>query len=202
MDYKRLKQNFEDRNIEFEYFMDRKALINAVELELENYNTVGIGNSVTLKSLEISKKATVLGKTVFDKTLANNKEEIRVMKKLALTSEIYISSSNAVTFDGKIINVDHSGNRVAAITYGPDRVLIIVGENKLAENEKQGIKRVLEVATPKNANRALIESPCSQGKSCVTCIQEVRVCNYISIIRGQDRKNRMKVLMLAEDIGF
>lgn len=115
---------------------------------------------------------------------------------------MYITGSNAITEDGKIINVDHSGNRVAAMTYGPDRVLIVVGKNKLVQNEQAGIKRALNHATPLNAKRAGIKSPCSEGRSCDACEQTVRVCNYISIIRGQHLKGRMKVMMLNDSIGF
>lgn len=202
MKYEELKINFEKRNIEFEFYYTREELLKSVESELRNYSSIGIGNSQTLKTLKISEKASQMGKVVFDKTLAKNNNEIRTMKKKALTSECYISSSNSITLDGKIINIDHSGNRVAAITYGPDRVLIIVGENKLTENEQLGIRRALEVATPLNARRASIDSPCSKGDGCINCEQQIRVCNYISIIRGQHIKNRMKVLMLAESLGF
>ncbi len=197
-----LKNSFESRNIEFEYFESREELISALKLEFEKCDSIGVGNSKTLKELEVTKLVISMGKTVYDKTLADTKEEIRKLKKLALTSDCYISSCNAITKNGEIINVDHSGNRVAAITYGPDRVLLVVGENKITENEKEGIKRALNFATPMNANRAKISSACSLGKSCNECEQSVRVCNYISIIRGQVDKNRMKVFVINEQLGF
>lgn len=197
-----IKDSFELRNIEFEYFEHREELINALKLEFEKYDSIGVGNSKTLKELDISKLAISMGKTVYDKTLAETKEEITKLKKLALTSECYISSCNAITKNGEIINVDHSGNRVAAITYGPDRVLLVVGKNKITENEKEGLNRVLKVATPMNAKRAKINSACSLGKPCIDCEQSVRVCNYISIIRGQYTKGRMKVFVINENMGF
>ncbi len=202
MNYDELKVNFESRNIEFQYCTSREEMIKVIEDELSIVSTVGIGNSQTLKALKISERASRIGKIVYDKTYAKNSDEIREMKRNALTSECYISSSNSITLDGKIINVDHSGNRVAAITYGPDRVLIIVGENKISENEQAGIRRALEIATPMNARRAKIDSKCSIGDGCKDCVQETRVCNYISVIRGQHKKNRLKVLMLNESLGF
>ena len=91
-----------------------------------------MGNEVaTKKDLEISELALSLGLVVYDKTKAKDKNEIKKIKKLALTTDCYISSCNALSCDGKIVNVDHSGNRVAAITYGPEKVIIIVGKNKL-----------------------------------------------------------------------
>ena len=114
----------------------------------------------------------------------------------------YITSCNAFSKDGRIVNVDHSGNRVAAMTFGPERVLIIVGMNKLENTEKNAIKRALTVATPLNANRAKIDSPCSRNESCENCTQSNRVCNYISIIRGQHYPGRMKLLILNENLGY
>ena len=197
-----IKKNFEDRNIEFEYFKSEKDLIKSLENEIDKYTTIGIGNSQTLKHFKISEMALALNKVVYDKTLAREKEDKIKLKKQALLSDCYITSSNAITQDGKIINVDHSGNRVAAMTYGPDRVLVVVGINKVTLNEQAGISRVLNVATPKNANRAKIASPCSLNESCDKCHQEVRVCNYLSIIRGQNIKGRMKVYLIDEALGY
>lgn len=199
---KNIMMKFEERNIEAEYFQSRNELINSVKNEISNHKTIGIGNSQTLKSLKISEMAIEMGKTVFDKTLANTTEEIKQLKKHALISDCYITSCNAFSKDGRIVNVDHSGNRVAAMTYGPERVLIIVGMNKLENTEKDAIKRALTVATPLNATRAKIDSPCSRNESCEGCTQSNRVCNYISIIRGQHYPGRMKLLIVNENLGF
>lgn len=197
-----IKSNFESRNIEFEYFETRELLISELKLEFQKYKSIGIGNSITLKSLGITQLAMSLGKTVYDKTLDNNKFNKEKINKLALISDCYLSSCNAITKNGEIINIDHSGNRVAAITYGPDRVLLIVGINKVTENEKEGLRRALKIATPMNAKRANIDSPCSNGRTCSECNQSVRVCNIISIIRGQAHRGRVKIFLINENIGF
>ncbi len=75
---------------------------------------------------------------------------------------------------------------------------MVVGSNKIVDNEQEGIRRALKIATPMNAKRAKIDSPCSKGESCENCIQEFRVCNYISVIRGQHIKGRMKIFMVDE----
>lgn len=137
------------------------------------------------------------------KDLINSvKSEMEHLKKMALVSDCYITSCNAFSKDGRIVNVDHSGNRVAAITHGPDRVLIIVGMNKLVNTEKDAINRALTVATPLNAKRAKIDSPCSRNEPCEGCTQINRVCNYVSIIKGQHYPGRMKLLIMNEDLGF
>jgi len=202
MDYSRIKDAFQARNIEFQVYQTREDLLDSLDYDVKAFKTFGLGNSQTLKELKICQRLMDQGKNVFDKTLGKSKDEIRKIKKAALLSECYISSSNAISEDGKIINVDHSGNRVAALTFGPDKVFIIVGSNKIAHNEQQGIQRALSIATPKNALRAGISSSCSIGKTCESCHQEQRVCNYVSIIRGQHEKGRMKILVLEEALGY
>lgn len=197
-----IKRTFEERNIEIEFYNSRIDIVNSIKSELCNHITVGIGNSQTLKALNISEMAVDMGKVVYDKSLADTVEEVNEVKRKALISDCYITSCNAFSKDGRIINVDHSGNRVAAMTYGPDRVLIIVGENKLENTEKDAVKRALTIATPLNAKRAKIDSPCSRGESCELCTQSVRVCNYLSIIRGQQNSGRMKLLVINEELGF
>ncbi len=197
-----VKNNFENRNIEFEYYESEEQLLFSLKEEIGKYETIGIGNSITLKHFKISELAQEMNKTVYDKTKGQSKIEKVQIKKKALLSECYITSSNAITEDGKLINVDHSGNRVAAMTYGPDRVLVVVGINKLTVNEREGISRALNVATPMNAERAKIESPCSLGKTCDQCNKDVRVCNYLSIIRGQNETHRMKVFLVDEELGY
>jgi len=197
-----IRDNFEKRNIEFEFIESREDLMDKIKIEILAYETIGIGNSQTLKALGVSSLASSLGKKVFDKTLARDKNDIKRLKKEALTADCYISSSNAIAREGVLVNVDHSGNRVAAMTYGPERVLIIVGRNKIVDDEASALKRALKVSTPLNAKRASIESPCSCGLACNQCNQAVRVCNYISVIRGQHEKGRMKVYVLDEDLGY
>lgn len=197
-----LREHFMSRNIEFDYFETRQALIDNLMEELQCHSSIGIGNSQTLKELGVTELSLSLGKTVYDKTLGKSKEEVRALKRNALLSDCYVSSCNGITMDGKIINIDHSGNRVAALTYGPERVLLIVGINKLVETEKDAMKRALSVATPMNARRSGILSPCSIGKSCDACTLSTRVCNYISVIRGQHEAGRMKVFLLNEILGF
>ena len=197
-----IKTNLENRNIEFEYFEDRENLMRSIQNEILSHETIGIGNSQTLKNLDITNFALEMNKTVFDKSLGVNTNDIKRLKKQALISDCYITSCNALSKSGEIVNVDHSGNRVAAITYGPERVLIIAGINKIVQTEKEAYNRALKVATPQNAIRAMIPSPCSTGGNCPECNQNTRVCNYISIIRGQNEKGRIKVMILNENLGY
>ncbi|MBN2900049.1 MAG: lactate utilization protein [Clostridia bacterium] len=200
--YFELENNLKSKHIDFVLCKSREAVLSEVERLTVDCHTVGIGNSQTLKALGVSAYLSARDKVVYDKTNASASEEVKQLKKMALTADGYIASSNAIALTGELVNVDHSGNRVAAMTYGPEKVIVIVSKNKLVANEKEAIKRALSVATPQNAQRAKIESPCSKGEPCTACHQGVRVCNYLSVIRGQNQKNRMTVLLLDEELGF
>ena len=198
----RLKKCFKARNIDFHYFEDKAELILSIVEAAKKADSIGIGNSQTLKKLRIFETVSEYCQHVYDKTLAGSKEEEVKLKRQALLTDLYITSSNAITADGRIINVDHSGNRVAAMTFGPRQVIIIIGENKLTENEQEGILRSLKVATPLNARRAKYSPPCTQNRPCAECLQNQRVCNYLSIIRGQVHPQRMSVMMLKGNYGY
>lgn len=198
----KLKKNFKLRNIEVEYFEtieDAKSyILNTIPVEC----SIGIGDSATLKQMDITKCLLERGNVVYDKELAKNKEECKDIKKKALITDWYVSGSNAVSIDGRIVNVDHSGNRVAAITFGPDKVIIVVGVNKIEDTLDKAIKRVKNIACPMNAKRAGYNPPCVLLKKCVDCLSKERVCNSLSIIEGQVDSNRIKLLIVNEDLGF
>ncbi|WP_313340167.1 LUD domain-containing protein [Sedimentibacter sp.] len=200
--FNKLKENFKNRNIDVKYFdsLDdvKLYLLNTVPLECK----VGIGHSGTLQKMNITNLLIQRGNVVYDKELAKNKDESKAIKKEALLSDWYISGSNAVTVDGRIINVDHSGNRVAAITFGPDKVVIVVGVNKVVDTVEEGVKRVKNIAGPLNAKRAGYNPPCVELNKCVDCSSKERVCNYLSIVEGQTDCNRIKLCIVNEECGF
>ena len=197
-----VKDNFRIRNIEVEFFDTlaeaKERLLEVIPMEA----TIGIGHSATLGKMEIVAALSERGNTVYDKTKAKTKEEMNMLKKKALLTDWYLSSANAVSAEGQIVNIDHSGNRVAALTYGPDKVIIIVGKNKLADTLDEAISRAKNVASPKNAKRAGFEPPCVQLGHCIDCKSTERVCHYLSIIQGQHDKDRMKLYIVGEEIGF
>lgn len=200
--FNKLKENFKSRNIDVEYFDSledvKLYLLKTIPLDCK----VGIGHSGTLQKMNITDLLIQRGNIVYDKELGKNKDESKAIKKKALLSDWYISGSNAVTVDGRIINVDHSGNRVAAITFGPDKVIIVVGVNKVVDTVEEGIKRVKNIASPLNAKRAGYNPPCVELNKCVDCSSKERVCNYLSIVEGQTDCNRIKLCIVNEECGF
>jgi L-lactate utilization protein LutC len=197
-----LTRNFKHRNIEvsaFNTLQEAKAeLLKLISVD----KTVGVGHSATLQAMDIVDALLSRGNVVFDKTKASSKTEVTELKRKALLADWYITGSNAVSAEGHIVNIDHSGNRVAAMTYGPDKVVIVVGVNKLTPNLEEAIHRAKNEASPKNARRAGFNPPCVELGHCIDCSSPEKVCNYVSIIQGQHQKDRMKLFIVGENLGF
>ncbi|WP_105616469.1 lactate utilization protein [Vallitalea okinawensis] len=198
----KMRCNFQRRNIEVEFYDDINELKDNILNIIPLYCSVGIGNSATLKKIGISEDLGSRGNIVYDKTKAKNQSEVTALKKKSLLSDWYILGSNAISVDGHIVNIDHSGNRVAALMYGPDNVIIVVGKNKITNTLEQAIFRTKNIASPQNAKRAGYNPPCVRLKKCIDCNSSERVCNYLVVIQGQYVSNRMKVFIVDEDLGF
>jgi hypothetical protein len=195
-------ENFSKRNIDAEYFHSLNEAKQRI-LELIPIDTsIGIGNSQTLKSMEISQTLLTRGNIIYDKTFAKTKEESKRLKKESLLAEWYITGSNAISAEGHIVNIDHSGNRVAAMIYGPEKVIIVIGTNKIEDTLDAAIHRVRNHAAPLNAKRAGFNPPCIQLNKCIDCKTDDRVCYTLVVIEGQYVKERMKVFIVHEDLGF
>lgn len=198
----RLINNLKSRNIEA-FFVESLEEVNDKLLSMIPSDcTIGVGHSITVQNSGIAEKFIERGNIVFDKTRAEDMEESRQLKKKALTADWYITGTNAVSLEGHIVNVDHSGNRVAAMIYGPDNVAIVIGVNKIVDTLDDAIFRVKNVACPLNAKRAGFNPPCIQLGKCVDCRSKERVCCSLTIIEGQDVAGRMKVFIVNECAGF
>lgn len=130
------------------------------------------------------------------------KEEIVDIYKGTFTSDCYIASSNAVTENGELYNVDGNGNRVSAMLYGPEKVILICGINKIVKNVDEAIKRNREFSAPMNARRLNKKTPCAKVGYCMDCKSEDRLCNEYTLIRRQNNKERMHVIFLNDDLGY
>lgn len=199
---KNLIRNLKSRNINA-FFLENFDEMNEKLLKIIPDNcTIGVGHSITVQNSGIIKRLIERGNIVFDKTTAIDKEESKKIKKMALTSNWYITGTNAISLEGHIVNIDHSGNRVAAMIYGPDNVVIIVGVNKIVDSLSDAINRVRNIASPMNAKRAGFTPPCVKLNKCVDCKSKERVCNSLVIIEGQEVIGRMKVFIVNESAGF
>lgn len=147
--------------------------------------------------------AKLSGIEIIDPYMAGiSSEEGLDLRRKGMTADIMIASSNAVTLDGKLVNLDGTGNRVAAMTFGPRKVILVMGINKVAADLESAMARVKHYAAPVNAARIGVDTPCVQTGLCSDCKSPQRICNMWSIIEGHMIKDRIHVKLVGENLGY
>ncbi|MGW8300796.1 MAG: lactate utilization protein [Desulfobacterales bacterium] len=129
-------------------------------------------------------------------------EEGLELRRQGLTADVMVASSNAITLDGKLVNLDGMGNRVAAMAFGPKKVILLVGMNKVAPDLESAMARVKHRAAPINNIRYGLKNPCVETGLCSDCKTPQRICNMWSIIEGHMIQNRIHVKLIGEDLGY
>ncbi len=165
--------------------------------------SVGIGGSVTLNQIgffEAAPKRPIKLLNPFTKGLPA--EEADKIRREIFSAEIFLCSSNAVTEDGKIYNIDATGNRVAAMIFGPKKVILICGANKIVKDIAEAQKKVQEWAAPMNVKRLGLKPPCGQTGQCSDCSSPERICNAYVILAKKPRRTEFTVLLVGEPLGF
>ena len=206
MNYKDLAEklipNLEKRNFEAYYCDNKKeALDKAISL-IDKNGTISWGGSKTLKDLNLIEVLKENDYKLIDRDSASTPEERDELMKQGLIANTFLTSSNAITEDGILVNIDGNGNRVAAMCYGPDSVIVIAGMNKLCETVEAAVDRVHNVAAVKNAERfGLTKTGCSKGK-CVNCLSDECMCSYVVKTRRSKVKGRIKIILVGEELGF
>ena len=178
---------------------DAKEL--ALSFVTEN-STVSFGGSVTLDEtgiLEDLRNRTDI--TLYDRATAKTLEENKKIMHDALSCDYYFMSSNAITVDGELVNIDGNGNRVAALIYGPENVIIVAGMNKIVKTVEEGISRTRNVASPQNCVRLNKNTPCAINGVCGNCLSDT-ICDQIVITRASRVPKRIKVILVGEELGF
>jgi L-lactate utilization protein LutB len=137
---------------------------------------------------------------VFDKGLSD--EEKVELRRRALLVDLFITGTNAVTETGKLVNLDMYGNRIAAITFGPKHVVILMGRNKIVPDVDEAMFRIKNYAAPINAMRLDKKTPCVKTSYCEDCKSPDRICNTWTITEKSFPKGRIKVVLINEDMGF
>ena len=165
-------------------------------------STVSFGGSVTLNETGV---LTALRErddiTLYDRDNANGPDEVKQIMHDALSCDYYFMSSNAITHDGELVNIDGNGNRVAALIYGPENVIVIAGMNKIVKDVEEGISRTRNVAAPPNCVRLNKNTPCATNGVCGNCLADT-ICDQIVITRASRMPKRLKVILVGEELGF
>ncbi len=175
--------------------------------ELWNHITpkqqIGVGGSVTIRGLGILEKLEAKGHTIYDHWKPGlSAESALEMRRLQMTSDLYLSSANAVTLNGELVNIDGIGNRVNSINFGPGKVILVAGYNKIVEDIQEGIERIKNVSAPLNARRLSIDVPCAKVGKCVDCNSPNRICRVLVIHERKPSWTDILIILVGEELGF
>jgi L-lactate utilization protein LutB len=164
---------------------------------------VGAGGSVTLRELGIVEALLARGHTVYEGWGPQQSQPKDFdYRKAHLTCDVFLTSSNAVTSDGDLVNVDGVGNRVAAMIFGPEKVIVVAGYNKIVPDLDSAIQRIRNVAAPLNAKRLDIKVPCAKTGYCVDCTAPDNICRITTIISRKPRRTDITVVLVPESLGY
>jgi hypothetical protein len=166
--------------------------------------SVGFGGSMSIAGLEVEARLREMGREILnhaDPALSRD-ERIDVMRR-QLTCDLFLSGTNALTLSGELVNIDATGNRVAAMSFGPRKVIVVAGRNKLVDGTLQdAIARVKNRATPPNSRRLNFKTPCARTGFCSDCNSPDRLCRVTTVMDRQPRLTDMRVLVVNADLGF
>lgn len=196
-------KNLAKRNMEG-YFADTKE--EAVKLIMEKFLTKGksvsFGGSMSLKESGLMDALHESECIVYDRATAKTPEEMRQMKANMINSDYFLMSTNAITLDGELVNIDGYANRVSFLCYGPESVIILAGMNKVVSSVEDGVRRVRDIASPPNTVRLGKNTPCAKTGRCGDCFSDDCICSQFVITRRSGVKNRIKVVLVAEELGY
>lgn len=164
--------------------------------------SVGWGGTVTAEEIGLLNAVRTGPYRAIDRDTAKSPEErVKIMKQ-ALLADVFIASANAISMDGQLVNIDGTGNRVAAMVYGPDSLIIVAGMNKAVQTLEDAVTRARTVAAPMNVQRFPVQTPCKTTGTCADCRSADCVCNQILITRNSKPAGRIKVILVGEDLGM
>ena len=196
--------NLEKRRMEGSYAATAAQAIDEVLAMIPHGTTVYRCGSITTTSMGLWKRIAALPKVNIIDPYQHGitLEQSVIERRKGLNADVMISSSNAITLDGRLVNLDGLGNRVAAMMFGPKKVILVVGMNKVAPDLDFAIARIKHLVAPLNAIRIGVEAPCTANGLCAGCRSAERVCNMWSIIEGHREKGRIHVKLVGEDLGY
>lgn len=193
----------EKNNMNGYYVESKEELINKVCELVDEKSKVACGGSMTLFETGVIDHLRTDRYNFLDRYKEGiTQQEINEIYRGAFSCDAYFASSNAVTENGELYNVDGNGNRVAAMIFGPQRVILVCGINKIVKNVDEAIKRNKEVAGPANAKRLDRKTPCAVTGVCVNCNSPEKICREYTLIKSQGNKDRIHVIFINEEVGY
>ena len=194
---------FEQNNMQITFVDNFEQLHNYLKKYLCNHKTVALGGSMTLFEtgvIDLIHQSDVLLHDRYQEGL--EREQMQEIFRKAFTSDLFITSTNALTTNGCLYNVDGNGNRVAAMIYGPKEVIVIAGKNKIFDSEEEAINHIKSISAPANAVRLNKKTPCTKTGTCMNGLSADRICSSYVKLGYQGNINRIKIVIVDQDLGY
>lgn len=200
-------KNLKSRHFDAYFCEDKNALTEKIQELVSKEETVSWGGSMTLEETGLKAFFKDNGYKVIDRDSAKSREERLELVKQGIFSDVFFMSSNAISEDGILVNVDGTGNRVSALCYGPKRVIIVAGMNKIVKTEADALYRARNYAAPVNAVRIKgiyenMQTPCNVTGSCSDCKSDSSICVQTVTTRLSFPKGRITVILVNEILGY
>ncbi|MCQ2497037.1 MAG: lactate utilization protein [Lachnospiraceae bacterium] len=196
-----LAKKLAEQGYKVECFENSEAAVTYLDSQLDN-ETIGIGGSQTVKQMKLYPVLAAHNKVYWHDEMPDNMTVMEV-RQAAFRAPVYISSVNAIALDGTIVNIDATGNRVAAISFGPRDIYLLVGRNKITKDYDSAIYRARNIAAPLNAQRLNRKTPCAaKADRCYDCKSPERICRNFCVFRERPYGATYHVILINEDLGY
>jgi len=191
-------------NFQAFYCHDRFEALAEIQDEISPGSTVGASGSITMTELGLLQSLFLMkGCRILDHNCPGltdpQKDNVR---RSRLTCDLFLTSANAITLDGQLVNMDGIGNRIAPMLFGPQKVFVVAGVNKIVKNVEDGIRRIKQIAAPMNNRRRMRSNPCTQTGECIDCCSTERICNVTCILHKKPLLSDIHVFIVGEKLGF
>lgn len=194
--------NLKKRNMEGYFYEDSASCVRAILDLIPDGSSISWGGSASVQESGMMDALKNGSYELIDRSLAKTPEEQREIYGRTVMSDYYFMSTNAITYEGELVNIDGNGNRVACLIHGPRHVIIIAGMNKITTTLEGAFERARTMACPPNAVRLDKKTPCAATGKCGNCLSPDCFCNQIVVTRRSGHTGRIKVFLVAEDLGF
>lgn len=196
-------KNLKNHQFDAHFFKSSEEALTFIMNMVSKYETFGFGGSDTTRSLNIPDELEKKEKTVYD----HNKQGISFedsydFRRKQFSSDCFFCSANAISATGEIVNVDGVGNRTNAMSFGPKKVIIVAGMNKVTHDLDSAIKRIKEVAGPMRAKSLNMETPCAKTGICDDCNAPMRICRITTILHRKPMMTDISVVLINEELGY
>lgn len=195
-------KNLNKRNMEGYYFESKEECVKAIISSMPEGSVIGWGGSETIKECGLMDAIQNGSYELIDRSLAKTPEDARQVYARTVLADYYLMSTNALTIDGELINIDGNGNRVACLIHGPSHIIMVVGMNKIVTDVPSGVARVRNMASPANAVRLNKNLPCAASGHCHDCLSPECFCNQIVVTRRSGHPGRIQIYLVAQELGY